>query len=109
MRTLEEFPFLFFFGCGYHEGVVQEDRKSYLWFTGETESAVVILDDIETFELKSSHYIDKETGERKKSTKLTHYQIAPGKHRLIVKKNDRVVVDRVLIIGNGITREIQIP
>ena len=101
--------FLLLVGCGYHEGVIQEDRKSYLWFTGETESAVVILDDSERFELEPSHYIDSETGERKTSRKLIHYQIAPGKHRIVVKKNDHVVVDRVVIIGDGITKEIQIP
>lgn len=101
--------FLLFVGCGYHEGVTQEDRKSYLWFTGETKSAVVILDDNERFELEPSHYIDSETGRRRVSGNLIHYQIAPGKHRIVVKKSDQVVVDRVVIIGDGMTKEIQIP
>ncbi len=84
-----------FAGCGYREGTLVKDPVSYLWFTGNITQANVIIDDKKPFELTKEG--------------LVYYQITPGTHRIIVKKGEEVVVDRVLIIGNETTKEIQIP
>jgi hypothetical protein len=88
---------LFVVGCGYKEGVVQKDSVAHLWFTGSTEQAYVFVDDKEAFVLNSS------------GGKLTYYQIAPGKHKIVVKKGNEVVVDRIIIVSDGAIKEIQIP
>ena len=84
-------------GCGYKEGVVQKDSVAHLWFTGSAEQAYVSVDDKEPFALNSS------------GGNLTYYQVAPGKHRIVVRKGTDVVVDRVVIVGDGAIKEIQIP
>lgn len=99
----------FLTGCGYHEGVIQSDSKSYLWFTGNINNAVVYIDDNAPFSLKTVTYIDEATGEKKENAELTHYQISPGKHDIIVKRDSIVVVNRKILLGSGITKEISIP
>jgi hypothetical protein len=86
--------FCHFAGCGYKEGTLVKDPVSYLWFTGNITQANVIIDDKKPFELTKEG--------------LVYYQIPPGKHRIIVKKGEEVIVDRILIIGNETTKEIQI-
>jgi hypothetical protein len=88
-------------GCGYKEGVIQKDSVAYLWFTGNTEQSLVFLDGKEPFALN-------QTGGSEKG-KPTYYQVPPGKHRVVVKKGNEVVVDRVLIVGDGIIKEILVP
>lgn len=99
---------LFFIGCGYTEGVLQQESKSYLWFTGNTEKAIVFIDENKPFEIEN-YYIDPETGQKIKKDDIIHYQVSPGKHKIIVKKDGEVVVERILILGNGITKEIRVP
>ena len=84
-------------GCGYKEGVLVKDPVSYLWFTGNVAQATVMIDDQKSFAID------------KGKEGLVYYQIPPGTHRIIVKKDGAVVVDRVLLIGNGTIKEIQIP
>lgn len=102
------FVILILIGCGYREGVIQTAPKSYLWFTGNTNNAVVYIDDNKPFNL-SLYERDINTGESKARTDLIHYQLAPGKHNIIVKREDKVVVNRMLILGEGMTTEIEIP
>jgi hypothetical protein len=99
------FLFLFCFsGCGYKEGVLIKEPVSYLWFTGNVQQAFVKIDEKEPFE------IGRWVAEQKSSEgKLIYYQIPPGKHRVIVEKNGKVVVDRILFVGNETIQEIQIP
>ncbi len=92
---LVSFALFNFAGCGYREGTLVKDPVSYLWFTGDIAQANVIIDDKKPFELTKEG--------------LVYYQIPPGTHRIIVKKGEVVVVDRILIIGNETTKEIQIP
>jgi len=99
----------FIAGCGYREGIIQQDLKSYLWFTGETENALVFIDDKEPFALQESNYAQEDAGRKTHKNDFIHYQLAPGKHKIVVKKNGRIVVDRVLILGGGMTKEISIP
>ena len=88
--------FLFFIGCGLKEGVVQKESKSFLWFTGNTQNATVYIDDLSPIKLKENQ------------AKI-HYEISPGKHSIIVRKMGAEVINRIVFLGNGITKEIEIP
>lgn len=103
------FIFLLCMGCGLKEGVVQKEAKSYLWFTGNTEGALVYIDDLSPMELEKKYYIDSETGEKIERNKEIHYECTPGKHRIIVKKMGEELVNRIVLLGNGIIKEIEIP
>ena len=96
-------------GCGYIEGVVQKSEKSYLWFTGNTENAVVYVDNREFVRLTASYYIDERTGEKTKKEEAVYCQIEPGKHEIRVERDGKVLVNRLLILGNQMTKEIAIP
>lgn len=85
-------------GCGLTEGVVQKEAKSFLWFTGNTQNAIVYIDNLAPITLDNTN----------KSSSI-HYELSPGKHSIIVKKSGEEVVDRNILLGNGITKEIQIP
>ncbi len=100
---------LFCVGCGLKEGVVQKEAKSYLWFTGATESSIVYIDDLNPIELKENYYINSQTGEKSKKNKDIHYKLIPGKHRVIVEKMGVKIVDRIVFLGSGIIKEIEIP
>jgi len=103
------FVFLLWMGCGLKEGVVQKEVRSYLWFTGNTEGALVYIDNLKPIELGKDYYIDSETGEKVKKTKEIHYELTPGKHRVVVKKMGTKIVNRIVLLGNGIVKEIEIP
>lgn len=85
--------------CGYIEGVVQPSDKSYLVFTGNTDNIHIFIDNNEPFSVQTS----ADNG------RLTHYQIAPGKHNIVIKKASEIVLQREILIGNGMTKEIQVP
>ena len=97
-------------GCGLKEGVVQKDEKSFLWFTGNTSNAIVYIDDLNPIMLneKSSTSSNGDEDNTYKSSQV-HYEISPGKHTIIVKKSGEEVVNRNILLGNGITKEIKIP
>jgi hypothetical protein len=96
-------------GCGLKEGVTLKEPKSFIWFTGNTDNAVVYIDDLNPFILneKSSNLNDEDENDNRKG--LIHYQISPGKHKIVVIKSGTEVVNRDILLGNGITKEIQIP
>ena len=100
--------FLILLGCGITEGVIQKSEKSYLWFTGNTNGAVVYIDDLDMINLQGSYHIDND-GNKRKRTKPVHYKISPGKHTVRVERNGKIVVNRVLILGNNIVKEIMVP
>ena len=95
-------------GCGYIEGTVQKSEKSYLWFTGNTENAVVYIDNVEFVRLSPSYYID-ESGAKKQKAEPIHYQVDPGKHEIRVEKDGKVRVKRIMMLGNQMIKEIEIP
>ncbi len=103
-RLLYVAMFLFLIiSCGYYEGVVQPTPSSYMSFVGNVDSAIAIIDDKITLDL------DRELrgSEGKKQSVL--FQITPGKHKVIVTKMGQKVVDRVVIVGDGATKEIEVP
>jgi hypothetical protein len=97
-------------GGGLKEGVVHKDSKSYLWFTGNTHEAIVFIDDLNPIVLDeiNRNAGDQDANVSNKSGQV-HYQISPGKHTIVVKKSGKEVVNRNILIGDGITTEIQIP
>jgi len=101
---------LLFVGCGLKEGVVQKEPKSFLWFTGNTQDAIVYIDDLAPIVLndKRSNTSDNDNNNTNKSSEV-HYEISPGKHTVVVKRSGEEVVNRKILLGNGITKEIQIP
>ncbi len=90
-------------GCGYYEGVVQPTPSSYLSFMGNVDGATAIIDDRITLNLD----IELRGSEGQKKTIL--FQITPGKHKVIVTKMGQEVVNRIIIIGDGTTKEIEVP
>ncbi len=83
-------------GCGYKEGVKIEEQKAYLYFTGNTSGAEIIVDG-KSFVLGEEVTIDG------------LFQIEPGQRRIEVKRNGTTVIDRKIYVSDGISREIQIP
>jgi hypothetical protein len=100
---LSGFLLLSIVSCGYYEGVVQPTPKSYLSFIGNTAGAVAVIDETITLNL------DKELEKKDGAEKPILFQIAPGKHKVVATKMGREVVNRVIIIADGATKEIQIP
>jgi len=89
--------------CGYYEGVVQPTPRSYVTFIGNLEGAVAVIDGTITIN------IDEERLKTGEAGKAILFQVAPGRHKIIVTKTGREVVERVVIIADGATKEIQIP
>lgn len=89
--------------CGYYEGVIQPVSKSFVVFVGNADGAVAVIDDAITVD------IEKESQNTGEAGKTILFQLSPGKHKIIVKRAGTVIVDRVVIIADGSTKEIQIP
>ncbi len=103
------FVLLFVFSCGYREGVLQKEPASYLWFTGNVEGAMVSIDNGEPFALQLSTYPQDASSGGKSEAKYVHYKVSPGKHRITVKRDGKVIVDRLLILENENIKEIEVP
>lgn len=97
--------------CGYREGIISSEPAAFLSFGGNTTGAVVNVDDNVSFSLGNGPGTAAiyDTGEKEKRLAETHYRVTPGKHRIQVVKNGTTVVDRELLIGDGITKEIAVP
>ncbi len=93
--------------CGHREGVRQPDNLSYIWFSGNTDGAVAIIDGNESFKVDLT-YINSE-GEKVRTDGKTLYEVKPGKHEILVKRNGEVVIHRVLMINLGATKEVRVP
>ena len=88
--------FTFMSGCGYKEGVQSEERVSYLYFSGNAKGAIVHIDESPAFTVE-------------KLGPDEQYKVAPGKHMIIVKKDGQILVQRTLMLGDGIAKEIYVP
>jgi len=91
-------------GGGYREEVSQPEEVSYFHFTGNVKNVEVSIDGKPFFKIRRK---GNNGGEM-------HYQVAPGKHEIIAKrvlprKADVVLVKRILIIGEGMAKEVRIP
>ncbi len=86
----------FISGCGYKESVGTQERAAYIYFTGNAQGAEVTIDETTTFTVE-------------KMGADEHYKVAPGKHLIVVTQDGAVVVERELLLGDGIAREINVP
>jgi hypothetical protein len=81
-------------GCGYKEGVVTSEQKSYLYFTGNVKDVSVVVDGGEKFNV--------EAGQNHR------YKIAVGKHTIIIHRGTEMIVKREIFISDGIAKEIEV-
>ena len=98
------------FGCVYKEGIQQPDQNSYIWFSGNTDGSIAIIDGGEPFKVEIGHYYNDQTDTGRVDKKgRTLYQVKPGRHEIIVKNGSEIRVNRIVLIGSGATKEINIP
>lgn len=83
---------LAFTGCGYKEGVKTEEKKSFLYFSGNTDDVTVSVDSAEPFRVKEG--INNQ------------YKVTSGKHTVRVYRGDTLVVERDVYLGDGSAVEI---
>ena len=88
-------------GCGYREGTRQPDNQSYIWFSGNTDGAVAIIDGDESSKVDLTYYTN--------GSGKTLYEVKHGKHEVMVKRNGVVVVHRIFMISSGATKEVRVP
>ncbi|NJB69021.1 hypothetical protein GGQ74_002715 [Desulfobaculum xiamenense] len=94
-------------GCGYREGVTMKDKTAYIQFSGTTKNCVATVDDGVPFALEGSFYTDDQGRRHKRGPVL--YEVLPGKHRVRVERDGSLVLDRTLLLGNQMTKEIILP
>lgn len=85
---------MFLSGCGYKEGVVTSNQKTYLYFTGDVNGAKVSIDKGEMFSVKAG--------------KNNKYSINTGKHLVEIYKNGSLIVKREIFTSDGISKEIKV-
>jgi uncharacterized lipoprotein len=78
--------------CGYKEGIHTAAQKSYLYFTGNIQSALVSVDGGAQFPVKPG--------------KDNLYSISPGKHKVLVVEGGTILVERDIYVGDGVAKEI---
>jgi hypothetical protein len=64
----------------------------------------VQIDGMQPFVLKP-----KEATDSSPTPANTLYQLSPGKHRITVTRGGTVVVDRVVVLDNHATMEVEVP
>jgi len=96
-------------GCGLTEGIVQKEPKSYIWFTGNTNNVTIYIDDLSPIILNKNSSTSIDGEDKIEDIDKVYYEISPGKHKIIVKKADKEVVNRIIFLGNGIIKEIKLP
>jgi len=83
---------LFYSGCGYKEGVRNEQRASAVYFTGHVRGVSVSIDGGKEFIVAPGHN--------------NQYRVKPGVHNIRVYRGDNIIIDRKVYIGDGIAKEI---
>ncbi|MBW1650691.1 MAG: hypothetical protein JRJ44_08480 [Deltaproteobacteria bacterium] len=97
-------------GCGLKEGVLDNEPKSFLHFTGNTQNAIVYIDNLDPIAIdEPTPVANDENKNNANRIRQSHYQISPGLHAVVIKKSGAEIVNRSILLGNGITKEIQIP
>lgn len=85
----------FLAGCGgYSTGTVQKTEKGFLKFTGKVEAVMISVDGGAQF--RYDRMIDA-------------YEVPPGTHAVRVYRNNQIVVDRLVVVDNHTTFEIEVP
>lgn len=81
-------------GCGYKSGVVTQEAKAYLYFSGNVDGVEVSIDEGPGFEVKKGQE--------------NRYKLKPGMHRVKVYRDKKLIVDREIYLGDGIAKEIEV-
>ncbi len=79
---------------GYTTGTIQKAEKSFLKFTGRMQGTTISVDDGAQFAF---------------DPKIELYEVKPGKHGIKIFRNNQIIVDRVVIVDNQTTFEIEAP
>ncbi len=79
---------------GYTSGTIQKSEKGFLKFTGKTEAIMISVDAGTRFAY---------------DVKIDLYEVKPGRHTVTVYRNNQIVVDRIVIVDNQTTFEIEVP
>ncbi len=86
---------MLFAACGgYNEGIIQKSEKGFIKFTGNTTQIVLKIDDGTPFQYDIKNPV---------------YQVKVGKHTVQVIRDDEVIVNRIVLIDNQTTMEIEVP
>lgn len=83
--------------CGSsNEGVMVSEKKSFVYFTGNALGASATVGD-------SLPFVIEKLGQQ------NIYKVATGKQRVTVQKSGVVLVDRIVLLGDGQTKEFHVP
>ncbi|TWX72632.1 hypothetical protein [Colwellia sp. C1TZA3] len=82
--------------CGYNSGVRTPDSVSYVYFTGNAVGTEVVVGSRTPFIVDKLGYKNV-------------YEVSPGKQRVTIRKNGKVLVDRVVLLGDGQDKEFNVP
>lgn len=105
------FLIFFLYGCGVNEATIQRAPKSFLYFSGNIENSFVLIDNGNEIELGKTR-IEPNDSKNMKTTKRVnkvYYELQPGKHVVVVKRDGIVVVHRVLILVDDVVKEVLVP
>lgn len=86
----------FITACGYNSGTSTSEPVAYLYFTGEAKGAMVYIDDLAPFKIN-------------KIGIKNQYQVIPGKHQIIIKHEEKILVNRNVLLGDGHEKEFFVP
>ena len=88
------FSFTFVSCGGYTTGTIQKAEKGFLKFTGDKEAVMISVDDGTRFPY---------------DMKVELYEVKPGRHTIKVYRDNQIIVDRIIIVDNQTTFEIEVP
>ena len=81
-------------GCGYKEGVVTPEQKSYLYFTGNVTDVKVSVDNGEGFLVEEG--------------RNHQYQLNAGKHTVKIYRGNEMIINRDVFVSDGVSKEIEV-
>jgi hypothetical protein len=81
-------------GCGgYNTGINHKAEKGFIKFSGNTLDIKVSIDSGPQFTI---------------DVEVDQYELMPGKHSVQVFRNNQLIVDRIIIIDNQTTFELEV-
>jgi hypothetical protein len=81
---------------GSNHGAYTSEQVAVIYFSGAAKGAQVTVGEGEMF------VVDKQ-GER------NSYKVAAGKQKVVIKKDGVIVVDRLVLLGDGQSKEFNVP
>lgn len=104
LLLLTTLSLLLLMGCYYgkRSATIQTADNCSLQFSGNSEGVRVVIDESTPFILEKR--VDPD---RFKPLKL--YEIQPGKHHIQAFRNEKMIIDQLIYLGNNETKEILIP